>query len=81
MGSLEPFYELVALSFGAKSITTVEYGQRLTDDPRFEIITPAAMRAAHPGRRGPDGDGEGDVRAGSGGVGADLGFSFGVGHM
>lgn len=46
MGSLEPFYELVAMTFGAKSVTTVEYGVRLVTDPRFEVVTPAAMRAA-----------------------------------
>ena len=44
MGSLEPFYELVALSHGAKAVTTIEYGKRITEDPRFEIMTPAAMR-------------------------------------
>ena len=43
MGSLEPFYELVAMTFGAKSVTTVEYGVRTVTDPRFEVITPAAL--------------------------------------
>lgn len=46
MGSLEPFYELVAMTFGAKSVTTVEYGVRTVTDPRFEVITPAALKAA-----------------------------------
>jgi hypothetical protein len=46
MGSLEPFYEIVALEFGAASVTTVEYGSRIVTDPRFEIITPAALLAS-----------------------------------
>ena len=49
MGSLEPFYELVAMQFGAASVTTVEYGSRIVTDPRFEIITPAQLLAS--GRR------------------------------
>jgi hypothetical protein len=49
MGSVEPFYELVAMQFGAASVTTVEYGLRIVSDPRFEIITPAQLLAS--GRR------------------------------
>jgi hypothetical protein len=45
MGSLEPFYELVFLTFGAASVTTVEYGVRKVTDPRFEVVTPAQMIA------------------------------------
>lgn len=45
MGSLEPFYELVFLTFGAASVTTVEYGVRKVTDPRFEVLTPAEMIA------------------------------------
>lgn len=46
MGSLEPFYEIVALTFGAASVTTVEYGSRLCTDPRFEIIKPHELLAS-----------------------------------
>lgn len=45
MGSLEPFYELVFMTFGALKVTTIEYGVRLTTDPRFEVLTPAKMKA------------------------------------
>jgi len=43
MGSLEPMYEVVASVFGASKVTTVEYGSRLVEDPRFEVITPAQL--------------------------------------
>ena len=46
MGSLEPFYEVVALTFGAASVTTVEYGSRLVKDPRFEVIKPHELLAS-----------------------------------
>ncbi len=46
MGSLEPFYELVAMEYGAAKVTTVEYGSRIVTDPRFEIITPAQLLAS-----------------------------------
>ena len=46
MGSLEPFYEVVALTFGAASVTTVEYGSRLVADPRFEVLKPHELLAS-----------------------------------
>ena len=45
MGSLEPWYEVVALHFGAAGITTVEYGPRTSEDSRFTFFTPADMEA------------------------------------
>ena len=46
LGSLEPWYECIALTYGAQRIFTVEYGARRSDDPRFEFVTPSAMEAA-----------------------------------
>jgi len=43
MGSLEPWYEIVALTYGAASVTTVEYGPRSSEDPRFTFVTPREM--------------------------------------
>ena len=45
LGSLEPWYECVALTYGVKTIYTVEYGARHSEDPRFRFITPAKMEA------------------------------------
>jgi len=45
LGSLEPWYECVALTYGANPIHTVEYGSRTSSDPRFHFITPSAMEA------------------------------------
>lgn len=46
MGSLEPWYEIVALTYGAASVFTVEYGPRSSEDPRFSFITPSTMMQA-----------------------------------
>ena len=46
LGSLEPWYEAVALQYGAASVTTIEYGPRTTDDPRLSFLTPAEFAAS-----------------------------------
>lgn len=46
MGSLEPWYEVVALNYGAASVFTVEYGPRSSEDPRLQFITPSQMMEA-----------------------------------
>ena len=43
MGSLEPWYEIVALTFGSSGVSTVEYSPRKAEDPRFTFFTPAEM--------------------------------------
>jgi hypothetical protein len=43
LGSLEPWYECVALTWGAGEIFTVEYGGRTSDHPGFKFITPSLM--------------------------------------
>jgi hypothetical protein len=43
LGSLEPWYECVALTWGAGEIFTVEYGGRTSDHPAFQFITPSLM--------------------------------------
>jgi hypothetical protein len=45
LGSLVPWYECIALVYGANPIYTVEYGKRTSDDPRFQFITPSSMEA------------------------------------
>jgi hypothetical protein len=45
LGSLVPWYECIALSYGVGTIYTVEYGPRVSQDARFRFITPAAMEA------------------------------------
>ena len=46
LGSLVPWYECIALAYGAGAIFTVEYGPRSSDDARFQFVTPAGMEAA-----------------------------------
>jgi hypothetical protein len=46
LGSLVPWYECIALAFGASEIFTVEYSPRESEDARFHFVTPAAMEAA-----------------------------------
>ena len=46
LGSLVPWYECIALAYGAGSIFTVEYGPRSSDDARFQFVTPGGMAAA-----------------------------------
>ena len=41
-----PWYESVALAFGAASVTTVEYGPRVSEHPQLRILTPAALLAS-----------------------------------
>lgn len=43
LGSLEPWYECVALTWGAGEIFTIEYGGRTSDHPAFQFITPSLM--------------------------------------
>jgi hypothetical protein len=45
MGSLEPWYEIIALTYGSAGVTTVEYGARKAEDARFSFVTPAEMDA------------------------------------
>jgi hypothetical protein len=45
MGSLEPWYEMVALEFGSAGVATVEYSPRSAEDPRFSFFTPSEMDA------------------------------------
>ena len=45
LGSLEPWYEVVALEFGAASVFSVEYSPRSSEDPRLQFITPSQMMA------------------------------------
>jgi len=45
LGSLEPWYECVALDAGAAQVVTVEYGPRASEDARLSFVTPAEMRA------------------------------------
>jgi hypothetical protein len=45
MGSLEPWYEMVALEFGSAGVATVEYSPRAAEDPRFSFFTPSEMDA------------------------------------
>lgn len=44
MGSLEPWYEIVAWTYGAKEVLTVEYGPRQVEDPRYKVVTPAQFK-------------------------------------
>jgi hypothetical protein len=43
MGSLEPWYEVVALQREAGSITIVEYGERISEEPRFVFWHPTQL--------------------------------------
>jgi hypothetical protein len=45
LGSLEPWFEIVALEFGSAGIFTVEYGGRASEDAAFHFITPSDMEA------------------------------------
>ena len=45
MGSLEPWYEIIALEFGSSGVSTVEYSPRKAEDPRFTFYTPSDMNA------------------------------------
>jgi hypothetical protein len=40
MGSTIPWYEVIALEFGASAVTVVEYGARISEDPRLVFRTP-----------------------------------------
>lgn len=79
MGSLEPWYESIALAYGAESVLTVEYGDRVMEDPRLTAVKPADFYASNArfdvifsissfehdglGRYGDPLQGDGDLRA------------------
>jgi hypothetical protein len=41
MGSVSPFYESVCISFGAKTVTTIEYNKIIFLHPQMKTMTPA----------------------------------------
>lgn len=45
MGSLDPWYEVIALERGASSIVIIEYGARISEEPRFVFWHPTQLDA------------------------------------
>jgi len=43
-GSLEPYYEAICLSFGAATVTTVEYNKLTFEHPKLETLTVKALQ-------------------------------------
>lgn len=46
MGSTNPWYESVALAFGARQVTVIEYNEIVSKHPRIRALTPADFERA-----------------------------------